>query len=130
MTLSRRQLIHRGAAGAGLVFVGNLASLVPTSAFAASGRRSTGLLARRAAVRTWATGYGRLVPDPGKLLDLPDGFTYTVVSEAGKPLTGVDGVLPDAFDGSALFESGSRRYLVRNSEQDIEASFPAVAAPN
>ncbi len=29
MALSRRQLIHRGAAGAGLVVVGNLTLLVP-----------------------------------------------------------------------------------------------------
>ena len=128
MTLNRRQLIHRGAAGAGLVFVGNLASLLPATASAAGGRRTTGLLAHRTSVRTWATGYGALVPDPGKLLDLPDGFSYTVVSEAGKPLTGVEGVLPDAFDGSALFESGNRRFLVRNSEQEVEATFPAVAA--
>jgi uncharacterized protein len=130
MALSRRQLIHRGAAGAGLVVVGNITSLFPTAASAAQARRARGLaVTARSGRRSWATGYGRLVPDAGQLLDLPDGFSYTIVSEAGKPLTGADGVLPDAFDGSALFEADGKRYLVRNSEQDVEATYPAVAAP-
>jgi uncharacterized protein len=119
MALSRRQLIHHGAAGAGLVVVGNLTSLFAQRAAAAPFRQAR---------RSWATGYGALAPDPAKLLDLPDGFTYKVISEAGKPLTGVDGVIPDAFDGSALFEVEGRRFLVRNSEQDVEAEFPTVAA--
>ena len=76
----------------------------------------------------------RSTPDPAKLLDLPDGFTYKVISEAGAPLTGADGTLPDAFDGTALFEVDGRRFLIRNSEQgypeeDEPIEFPAVAAP-
>ena len=92
MALSRRQLIHHGAAGAGLVVVGNLTSLFTQSATAAplqQGQRAgSGATSIR---RSWATGYGALAPDPAKLLDLPDGFTYTVISEAGSPLTGTDG---------------------------------------
>jgi uncharacterized protein len=84
-------------------------------------------------VRSWATGYGRLVPDPDTLLDLPEGFSYKVISETGKALTGADGTIPDAFDGSALFEVEGRRYLVRNSEQgyseeDEPVEFPTLAA--
>ena len=135
MALNRRQLIHRGAAGAGLVVVGNLTSLFTQSASAAplqQGRRAAaGATSIR---RSWATGYGALTPDPAKLLDLPDGFTYKVISEAGAPLTGADGTLPDAFDGTALFEVDGRRFLIRNSEQgypeeDEPIEFPAVAAP-
>jgi secreted PhoX family phosphatase len=136
MALSRRQLIHRGAAGAGLVVVGNLTSLFPTSVSALGGRRATGLVtaARGGSVHSWATGYGRLVPDPDKLLDLPEGFSYTIVSETGKPLTGAEGIIPDAFDGSALFEVEGKRYLVRNSEQGADSEedpveFPALAGP-
>jgi secreted PhoX family phosphatase len=135
MALSRRQLIHHSAAGAGLVIVGNLASWFPATA-SASGARLPRLVTspRRGSVRSWATGYGRLVPDPEALLDLPEGFSYTIISETGKPLTGADGTLPDAFDGSALFEVDGRRFLVRNSEQgyaeeDEPIEFPAVAAP-
>ena len=80
-------------------------------------------------MRTWATGYGALVPDPDKLLDLPEGFSYTVVSEAGKPLTGVDGVLPDAFDGTALFESGAGAPRAQQRAGASTSAYPAVAAP-
>lgn len=131
MALSRRQLIHRGAAGAGLVVVGNLTSLFPSATSAAWSRRAVNgtPAARRAGLRSWATGYGQLAPDPDQILDLPEGFSYKIISEAGKPLTGSEGVLPDAFDGTALFEVDGRRFLVRNSEQDVESSYPAVAAP-
>jgi uncharacterized protein len=136
MALNRRQLINRGAAGAGLVVVGNLTSLFSPSAAAAGSRRSGSTLATapRGTGRSWASGYGRLVPDPDTLLDLPEGFSYKIVSETGQPLTGVEGMLPDAFDGSALFEVGGKRYLVRNSEQgyaeeDEPVEFPTLAAP-
>jgi hypothetical protein len=55
------------------------------------------------------------------VLDLPAGFSYRIVSETGKPLTGVDGVLPNSFDGSGVFEIDGTRYLVRNSEQWLPA---------
>jgi secreted PhoX family phosphatase len=134
MAINRRQLIHRGAAGAGLVIVGNLATWFPAAASASRGRQGAGLLAsRRGSVRSWATGYGRLVPDPDALLDLPEGFSYSVISETGQPLTGAEGILPDSFDGTALFEVEGRRFLVRNSEQgypeeDEPIEFPALAA--
>ncbi len=70
------------------------------------------------------------MPDPEKLIDLPEGFSYTIVSEAGTPLTGADGVIPDKFDGTGYFELDGRSFLVRNSEQDVESTFPAVAAAN
>ncbi len=134
MALNRRQLIHRGAAGAGLVVVGNLTSLFTQSAAAAPSSKAAGGRRATSIRRSWATGYGALTPDPAKLLDLPDGFTYKVISEAGAPLTGADGTLPDAFDGTALFEVDGRRFLIRNSEQgypeeDEPIEFPAVAAP-
>jgi uncharacterized protein len=123
MPLTRRQLLHRGAAGAAILAVGDLGSLAPRAA--AAGRRArTGATPGRA-----GRVYGQLVPDPAKLLDLPDGFSYTIVSEAGQPLTGVDGLIPDRFDGTAFFHLDGRSFLVRNSEQSVDEELPATAAP-
>lgn len=131
MALNRRQLIQTGAAGAGIVAVGNLGALVPQVA----GTAGTPAVTRRPAsvadgarVVSRTRGYGRLVPDPAQLLDLPEGFGYTIVSEAGKPLTGTDGFIPDRFDGTAFFSLDNRSFLVRNSEQEIESEYPALAA--
>ena len=63
-------------------------------------------------------GYGPLLPDPDRLLDLPRGFSYRIVSREGEPMS--DGlVTPAAFDGMACFPvPGSRHQvaLVRNHE--------------
>ena len=64
------------------------------------------------------TGYGPLVPDPARLIDLPQGFTYRIVSREGEPMS--DGLLtPAAFDGMACFPvrgARGRVALVRNHE--------------
>ena len=71
-----------------------------------------------AVARPDVEGYGPLIPDPAKLLDLPRGFTYRIVSRQGEPMS--DGLLtPAAFDGMAAFPvrgSGSQIALVRNHE--------------
>lgn len=61
-------------------------------------------------------GYGPLVEDPNKLLDLPEGFSYRVVSQGGETMD--DGLLvPGQFDGMGCFAlEGSRVALVRNHE--------------
>ncbi len=57
-------------------------------------------------------GYGPLVPDPQRLLDLPAGFTYQIVSRTGEPMS--DGLLtPGAFDAMACFPVAGSRSLVR-----------------
>jgi secreted PhoX family phosphatase len=63
-----------------------------------------------------AHGYGALRPDQGGLLDLPEGFSYRVISSAGERMD--DGfVTPDKFDGMACFPLGGTRVaLVRNHE--------------
>ncbi|HEX8214458.1 MAG TPA: alkaline phosphatase PhoX [Allosphingosinicella sp.] len=62
------------------------------------------------------TGYGPLVPDPAKLLDLPPGFSYRIISRLGDRMD--DGhVVPDRADGMGSFRLDSRRMaLVRNHE--------------
>ncbi len=65
-----------------------------------------------------AGGYGPLVPDPARLLDLPRGFAYRIVSREGEPMS--DGLTtPAAFDGMACFPirgAPGRVALVRNHE--------------
>jgi len=65
-----------------------------------------------------ATGYGPLVADPARLLDLPAGFSYRIVSREGEPMS--DGLrTPAAFDGMACFPvrgARDRVALVRNHE--------------
>ena len=76
------------------------------------------LTASAASAQTMVSGYGPLVPDPARLLDLPSGFSYQIVSREGAPMS--DGlVTPAAFDAMACFPvRGSRQRvaLVRNHE--------------
>lgn len=61
-------------------------------------------------------GYGPLVRDPDRLLDLPEGFSYQVISQSGDTMD--DGLfVPGQFDGMGCFPlDGSRVALVRNHE--------------
>ena len=61
-------------------------------------------------------GYGPLVPDPAGLFDLPEGFSYKVLSRLGDRMD--DGfTVPDAADGMGCFDlGGGKLALVRNHE--------------
>ena len=63
-----------------------------------------------------AIGYGNLVPDPRGLLDLPNGFSYRIISSFGDEMT--DGAsVPDKADGMGCFElDDGHLALVRNHE--------------
>ena len=65
---------------------------------------------------TRAIGYGPLVPDTEGLLDLPEGFSYRVLSSLGDVMS--DGAtVPDKADGMGCFDLGDGRLaLVRNHE--------------
>ena len=70
-------------------------------------------------------GYGELVADPAGLFDLPEGFTYEVISTVGDAMT--DGLIaPGDFDGMACFTRADGKWvLVRNHElnpDEIEKS--------
>lgn len=60
--------------------------------------------------------YGPLVKDPLGVLDLPEGFTYKVISKQGDPMD--DGLLvPGKQDGMAAFKGENGRVIiVRNHE--------------
>lgn len=67
--------------------------------------------------------FGPLIPDPNGVIDLPNGFTYQVVSRVGDTMS--DGFrVPAAHDGMAAF-AGPRglTILVRNHE--VSAGLPA-----
>lgn len=65
---------------------------------------------------TAALDYGPLVPDPNGVIDLPEGFTYKVISKQGEPMD--DGLLvPGKQDGMATFSAEDGRVIiVRNHE--------------
>jgi secreted PhoX family phosphatase len=105
MTPSRRQLLSAAATMAAFAGLARSASadLAPADIEADS-------------YRSEVTGYGPLKTDPFGLFDLPEGFSYTVVSRAGDPMS--DGlVTPYKADGMGCFPlSGDRVSLVRNHE--------------
>ena len=50
-------------------------------------------------------GFGRLMADPDGLLDLPSGFSYSIVARHGEEMD--DGLLIPGFpDGMAVFDGG------------------------
>ena len=76
-----------------------------------------------------AHGYGPLVTDPERLLDLPAGFSYRILSSLGDAMD--DGAtVPDRADGMGCFDlGGGRLALVRNHELTPEHDGGGVAGP-
>ena len=74
-------------------------------------------------------GYGPLRPDPSGLIDLPEGFTYRVISKLGDAMS--DGfTVPDRADGMGCFDLGSGRIaLVRNHELQPQHEGGGVVGP-
>ncbi|MEE8259015.1 MAG: alkaline phosphatase PhoX, partial [Sphingomonadales bacterium] len=71
------------------------------------------------------SGYGPLQPDSGQVIDLPEGFSYTIVSQAGDAM--IDGLLtPGRQDAMAAFpHSEDQVILVLNHELgDWDSSRP------
>lgn len=93
------------------------------AALAASGCSTTMAGAPRAA------GYGPLRPDPAGLIDLPEGFSYRVLSKLGDAMS--DGfTVPDAADGMGCFDlGGGKLALVRNHELTPGKDGGGVAGP-
>ncbi|MEL7235758.1 MAG: alkaline phosphatase PhoX, partial [Chloroflexota bacterium] len=99
-----RRLFLKGLAATGLGFAG-LQTSIARSAFA------------DAAAPARLGKYGPLVPDPAGVFDLPEGFSYQVVSRVGQRMD--DGfVVPGLPDGMAAFPSDDpgRCLIVRNHE--------------
>ena len=67
--------------------------------------------------------HGKLIPDPARILDLPEGFSYKVISITGDSMS--DGLrTPGGPDGMAAFAGKNGRVvLVRNHELDDNQTF-------
>ena len=68
-------------------------------------------------------GFGKLVPDPQHVLDLPEGFEYRIVSRKGDEMD--DGLLvPGEHDGMAAFPGEDGRIILvcnhENSPHDMQ----------
>ncbi len=126
MTLSRRQLLGRGAAGLGIVALGNATALFDPAG--AAGVRRNGWNGRGwRGPRSWED-VGPLLDDPAGFLDLPAGFSYRILSRTGDPMPG-GGTVPSNHDGTAAFAAGyGGTRLVINHELGTGAAAPAVAS--
>jgi secreted PhoX family phosphatase len=104
VTLSRRDFLNRFALGAGVLLVGSSEVLLTAPNAAA-------------APAPPASGYGPLVPDPAGRLALPEGFGYTILSEAGVTRLESGEFSPDNGDGTGAFRGrAGGSVLVQNHE--------------
>ena len=71
-------------------------------------------------------GFGDTVPDPGGVIDLPQGFQYRIISPEGSKLSGGGGTVPGDPDGMAAFPGPRKEttLLVRNHEQNATDANP------
>ena len=107
--INRRNFLEGAtAAGMGIAIAGSVDALAGSGSALAAPRSST--------------GYGPLVPDPAKILALPAGFSYRIVSQTGVTQM-LDGVpTPSDPDGNGVFANGTGSTIVNNHE--ISASEP------
>lgn len=105
--VSRRSMLRGGAAaGLGLVFLGSVGAIAGCAPAPAAPPAPPA-----------PPGYGPLVADPKKILSLPEGFTYRVVSEAGVSALSDGGEpTPSDTDGSACFAAPGGLTLIDNHE--------------
>ena len=102
MTMTRRQLMSRGAALGAVLSATPVRDLLPSRAAYAA--------------QPEVFGYGPLVSDPAGLLDLPEGFRYRTFSLTGETMS--DGRrVAGGHDGMGSFAGpGDSTVLVRNHE--------------
>ncbi|MFK8007171.1 MAG: alkaline phosphatase PhoX [Saprospiraceae bacterium] len=73
--------------------------------------------------------YGQLFEDDKKMLKLPKGFTYKIISRQGEKMT--DGLLtPGLPDGMATFDGGNGKVIVVRNHELISADFGPVGKTN
>jgi secreted PhoX family phosphatase len=113
MNTSRRQfLVRSSAATAG--FLG-LRALVSPATAQTTGTAGNSAVGTATAAEPWKMprhrGFGELVRDPAKVFDLPEGFSYRIISRRGEEMD--DGLLvPGSHDGMAAFQGEDGRVLL------------------
>ena len=118
MSVDRRNFL-KSAAATSIAFAG-LSTLAACSRTAAGGQ---GYLNQ-------VHGFGDLVADPAGLFDLPEGFSYQIISTVGDAMT--DGlVAPGDFDGMACFQrEDGRIVLIRNHELSPDETDKSAFGPD
>lgn len=123
----RRSFVRTAAGAAGAAIIApSLAGLVARSRGVLDATEANAV--RRAG--PGAGGYGPLVP-AGPELALPEGFTYSVLSRTGQPMS--DGSpTPGAFDGMAAFAmpNGHIRLLRNHENRDTSATARVKGDPS
>lgn len=116
MSTTRREVLARtGKAGAAIAFAGSISELFAGTAAARGLGRD---------------GYGPLVADSDGLLDLPKGFSYSVLSREGDPMRSGEGPVPSNHDGMGAFPGRHGRvHLVRNHENRMNAPLGVPTVP-
>ncbi len=123
---SRRSFLRTSSA---LLLAPSLQGLVACSRGVSTGDRRGGNAPIRRAT-PGSGGYGELVV-AGPELALPAGFTYSVVSRSGVPMS--DGVMtPTAFDGMAAFPlpNGGIRLIRNHENRDLPARAKLKGSPD
>ena len=73
-------------------------------------------------------GYGQLIKDKNKILDLPKGFSYKIIGKTGDQMS--DGFfLPDKPDGMATFPSSKANEMILVRNHEINPGTPAKDGP-
>jgi secreted PhoX family phosphatase len=121
---SRRHLLARGAAfSAGFAGFRTLMGSSGSSMAVAAERLRDGVAAD-------GVGYGPLVEDPHRIIDLPAGFTYRVIGKRGDVMS--DGLfLPGHPDAMAAFPGpdADTTIIIRNHELPIDANRLSAFGP-
>ena len=91
-------------------------TILRTTAAAFAAYAAAGCRPGRASATLASGPYGKLVPDRDGILDLPEGFSYQVISRLGDAMDD-GGTVPDLADGMGCFALADGRIaLVRNHE--------------
>lgn len=81
----------------------------------------------RMAEQAGFAGYGPLLPDPAGLIDLPEGFSYSVLSVQGETMA--DGlIVPGKFDGMCAFPGPMGRVILVRNHELIAPDYSAFGA--
>ncbi|WP_415954196.1 alkaline phosphatase PhoX [Streptomyces sp. KLOTTS4A1] len=114
MPLTRRDFARSSAlSGAGIALAGTAGVLATADgALAAQDRPGAGH-----GRRPHEPGYGPLVPDPDGILALPEGFTYKIITHAGKTKLESGEYTPADHDGTAAFEGPRGTTLLVNNHE-------------
>lgn len=118
MILSRRSLLSASAVGLAFTGLARLALAAPT--MDAAQIQADPYLSE-------VEAYGPLKTDPAGLFDLPEGFSYTVVSTAAEPMA--DGlVAPHKFDGMGCFAGARANQVVLTRNHELKLADLDIAA--